>query len=138
VLAYLKENPYENFNAVIRVLRKAFKDWKEVNLMMNKDLIAYIEERVDDINKQELYVLVPYIVEKIGDSKFSEALYRIIADISKRVPGRYFVGHIIRYIRSTEGKKPKLNGDVCILLIRIIENISMSNCSLKELAEYAK
>jgi hypothetical protein len=39
--------------------------------MMNKDLIAYIEERVADIGKEELYVLIPFIVEKIGDSKFS-------------------------------------------------------------------
>lgn len=71
VLNYMKENPYDNFNAVLRVIRKVFKDWKEVNLMMNKDLIAYIEERVADIGKEELYVLIPFIVEKIGDSKFS-------------------------------------------------------------------
>lgn len=42
VLNYLKENPYENFNAVVRVIRRAFKEWKEVNLKMNKDLIAYL------------------------------------------------------------------------------------------------
>lgn len=51
VLTYLTENPYDNFNAVIRVLKRAFKDWKEVNLKMNKDLIAYLEERVGDIGK---------------------------------------------------------------------------------------
>lgn len=39
--------------------------------MMNKDLIAYIQERASDINKPEAYVLIPYIVQKIGDSKFS-------------------------------------------------------------------
>jgi hypothetical protein len=116
----MKENPYDNFNAVLRVIRKVFKDWKEVNLMMNKDLIAYIEERVADIGKEELYVLIPFIVEKIGDSKFSEALYRIINDVSRRIPGKYIIGHIIRYIKSTEGKKPKLNGDACTLLVRII------------------
>jgi hypothetical protein len=120
VLNYMKENPYDNFNAVLRVIRKAFRDWKEVNLMMNKDLIAYIEERVADIGKEELYVLIPFIVEKIGDSKFSEALYRIINDVSRRLPGRYIIGHIIKYIKSTEGKKPKLNGDACTLLVRII------------------
>ena len=42
VLNYLRENPYENFNAVVRVIRRAFKEWKEVNLKMNKDLIAYL------------------------------------------------------------------------------------------------
>ena len=51
VLNYLRENPYENFNAVLRVIKKAFKDWKEVNLKMNKDFIAYLEERAGDIGK---------------------------------------------------------------------------------------
>lgn len=71
VLNYLHENPYENFNAVIRVIRKAFKEWKEVNLKMNKDLISYLEERVADISKPESYVLIPYIAEKSADTKFS-------------------------------------------------------------------
>ena len=51
MLNFLRENPYENFNAVVRVIRKAFKEWKEVNLKMNKDLITYLEERVEDIGK---------------------------------------------------------------------------------------
>jgi hypothetical protein len=28
---------------------------------MNKDLITYLEERVEDIGKPEAYVLIPYI-----------------------------------------------------------------------------
>jgi hypothetical protein len=43
VLAYMRDNPYENFNDVLRVIRKAYKDWKEVNLNMTKDLIAYFD-----------------------------------------------------------------------------------------------
>jgi hypothetical protein len=52
------------------VIRKAYKDWKEVNLQMNKDLISYLEERQGDIGKPEAYVILPYIIEKIGDNKF--------------------------------------------------------------------
>lgn len=67
----MRENPYQNFNDVLRVIRKAYKDWKEVNLNMNKDLIAYLEERQSDIGKPEAYCLLPYIIEKIGDNKFA-------------------------------------------------------------------
>lgn len=67
----MRDNPYENFNDVLRVVRKAYKDWKEVNLNMNKDLIMYLNERVGDIGKPESYVVIPYIVEKIGDNKFA-------------------------------------------------------------------
>ena len=42
ILNYMRDNPYENFNEVIRVIRKAYKDWKEVNLNMNKDLLTYL------------------------------------------------------------------------------------------------
>jgi hypothetical protein len=38
---------------------------------MNKDLIAYLEERQSDIGKPEAYCLLPYIIEKIGDNKFA-------------------------------------------------------------------
>ena len=67
----MRDNPYENFNDVIRVIRKAYKEWGEGNLSMNKDLIAFLEERQADIGKPEAYVIIPYIIEKIGDSKFA-------------------------------------------------------------------
>lgn len=51
ILNIMKENPYENFNCVILVLKKTFKDWKEVNLAMNKELISFLESRCEDINK---------------------------------------------------------------------------------------
>lgn len=36
---------------MLRVIRKVYKDWKEVNLSMNKDFIAFLEERQTDIAK---------------------------------------------------------------------------------------
>jgi hypothetical protein len=33
------------------VLKRVFKEWKEVNVMMNKDLISYLEERQAEIGK---------------------------------------------------------------------------------------
>ena len=99
---------------------------------MNKDLIAYLEERVTDISKPEAYALIPYIAEKIGDSKFSEQLNRLVILMCERVPAKFLMGHFIRYARSPENKKPKLNGDICVVLARIIESASISNCNLKE------
>ena len=48
------------------------------------------------------------------------------------------MGHILRYIRSTEGKKPKLNGDTCVLLVKVIEMVDLKNLHLKELAEFGR
>jgi len=49
----------------------------------------------------------------------------------KKLPGKYVIGHIIKYIRSTDGKKPKLNGDAAVLISKIIDNISIGNCNQK-------
>lgn len=83
-------------------------------------------------------MLLPYILEKIGDTKFAESLHTIVNSMCKRIPGKYLVGHITKYIRSTEGKKPKLNSDACSLIVKIIENVSLGNIALKEAMEYAK
>ena len=60
-----------NFEAVLKVLKKAYKDWKESNLNMNKELMAFLASNVDRITKREFYVILPCILEKISDSKFA-------------------------------------------------------------------
>lgn len=87
---------------------------------MNKDLITYLEERVADISKPESYVLIPYFAEKAADTKFSEQLLNLTGSMCERVPAKFLIGHLMRYARSPENKKPKLNGDICCLLVKII------------------
>ena len=67
---------------------------------MNKDLLAYLEERVGDIGKPEAYVLIPFIAEKIADTKFSEQLSRLVISMCERIPAKYLMGHFMRYVRS--------------------------------------
>lgn len=112
------------------MIRKAYKDWKEVNLNMNKDLIAYLEERQTDIGKPEAYVILPYLIEKIGDTKFAEGLTRLTINICKTVPPKFISGHIIRFTKSVD-KRPKVNSDACSLLVKVIEAVSVSNLNAK-------
>jgi len=114
----------------LRVIRKAYKDWKEVNLNMNKDLIAYLEERETDIGKPEAYVILPYIIEKIGDNKFAESLTRLTINVCKTVPPKFISGHIIRCAKNVD-KRPKVNSDACSLLVKVIEAVSLSNLNTK-------
>ena len=99
---------------------------------MNKDLIAYLEERVEDIGKPEAYILIPYMAQKVGDTKFAETLLKLISLMCERVPARFLIGHFIKYALRPENKKPKLNGDICVVIIKIIETASIANCFLKE------
>lgn len=97
---------------------------------MNKDLIAYLEERASDIGKPEAYVILPYIIEKIGDNKFAESLTRLTINICKSVPPRFISGHIIRCAKAIE-KRPKVNSDACTLLVKIVEAVSISHLNSK-------
>lgn len=56
----------------------------------------------------------------------------------QRVPAKFLIAHFIKYAQSPENKKPKLNGDICSILIKIIEHSSINNCNTRELADYAK
>lgn len=98
---------------------------------MTKDLIAYLEERVADIGKREAYVVIPYIIEKIGDSKFAEPLVRLTVNICKSVSPRYICGHLIRCSKTVAASKPKINGDTCTLIVKVIEAVSISNLNSK-------
>lgn len=103
---------------------------------MYKELISYLQQRQTEIGKEQLYVILPFIVDKIGDPKFAQSLYCIVANICSRVSGRYIIGHIIKY--ASEGKKPKIVGDACTLLVQIITNISLANCPLASLVQFAQ
>lgn len=56
----------------------------------------------------------------------------------ERIPAKFLIGHFIRYAKSPENKKPKINGDICTAIIKIIETVSINNCDIKEIAEYSK
>ena len=98
---------------------------------MNKELIAFIEEKSNQIDKPELVIIIPFLIEKIGDSKFSEPLYRGIQNICEKIPGIFIVGYLIEKTKALDNKKPKLNQDVCGCIGRIIDIVSISNIPVR-------
>jgi hypothetical protein len=46
----LKADSYDLLTT-FNIMRELFKDWKEVNLVMNKELIAFIEEKSNEMDK---------------------------------------------------------------------------------------
>ncbi len=47
------------------------------------------------MDKPEIVIIIPFIIEKIGDSKFSEPLYRALENILQKIPGTFIVGYLI-------------------------------------------
>lgn len=59
-------------------------------------------------------------MEKSSDNKFAEQLQNLVGSICERVPAKFLIGHLMKYVRSPDNKKPKLNGDICSLIVKII------------------
>lgn len=94
-------------------------------------MIAFIEEKSNEIDKPELIILISFMIEKIGDTKFCEPLYRALENICQRIPGEFVVGYFIEKVRALDNKKPKLNADVCGCICRLIELVSIGNIPVR-------
>lgn len=94
VMNLLKADSYDLLTT-FNIMRELFKDWKEVNLVMNKELIAFIEEKSNEMDKPEIVIMIPFMIEKIGDTKFTESLFRSLENILQKIPGTFIVGYFI-------------------------------------------
>lgn len=63
--------------AILVVLKKKLKDWKEGNLNLNKDLFGLFQFLLEEnykFSKKGYQVLVGLFIEKLGDAKFNDIL----------------------------------------------------------------
>jgi hypothetical protein len=60
--------------ATARFMKAKMKDWKESNMNMIKETVFTLKTIVDNcerVPKRALFVCAPFLVDKIGDSKFA-------------------------------------------------------------------
>ncbi len=61
----------------------------------------------------------------------------ILENVCTRIPSIYLIGFIIKYIKDTDFKKPKLTIDACKLISIFINWVSISNVPVKEIIVFA-
>jgi hypothetical protein len=47
------------------------------------------------MDKPEIVIMIPFMIEKIGDTKFTESLFRSLENILQKIPGTFIVGYFI-------------------------------------------
>jgi hypothetical protein len=56
--------------------------------------------------------MVPCLLEKVADSKFAEPVGVLTDALVQRIPPKFFVVQVLKYLKPSETRKPspKLNG----------------------------
>jgi len=70
--------------AILVVLRKKLKDWKEGNLNLNKDLFGLFQFLLEGnykFSKKGYQQLVGLFIEKLGDDKFNDIMQKMLENI---------------------------------------------------------
>jgi len=75
------------------IKNKAMKDWKESNMNMIKESINSVNfclESCERVPKRAINIFAPFIVEKIGDTKYQAIIIKL-ADSAAEFCGSKFV-----------------------------------------------
>lgn len=85
----------ENLEATLRYLGKKLKDWRESTLNVVKEIFILIM-MVNDLEpcpytKKTYLLTLPLILDKIGDAKYNDQLYKIMLRYTEWVFPKFII-----------------------------------------------
>ena len=91
-----------NLEEFLVVLRGKLKNFKENNLNIMKELFVFLvnDDFLQKIDKKCFNVISGLLVEKMGDSKFSEQISQILCKSSRKISLKFIIPNIIQRISS--------------------------------------
>jgi hypothetical protein len=121
-----------------KFIKSRLKDWKESNLNIIKETIALFNKvslSCEKVNKRSAACLMPFLVDKIGDSKYMAGVQELIINLAELVSPKFMALQIIKYAASA--KSPNIIKESCNELNKMIEEFSMAAMPLKDMIDYA-
>lgn len=127
-------------------IKPRMKDWKESNLVLNKEFILLMQKVLSlparPFNKKIFTLFAPYFIEKlIENKKYTDLFNEMIPIILECVNPK----HVTMLLISNSGisdlsKKPnpKLLAELCLILNKMINLVTMTHCPLKSLLDFSK
>ncbi len=88
----------------------------------------------DKINKRSVGCLMPFLVDKIGDSKYMAGVQELIINRAELVSPKFMALQIIKYAASA--KRPMIIKESCNELNKMIDEFSMGALPLKDMIDY--
>jgi len=78
--------------ATVRFIKIKMKDWKESNIVLMKEIVETLKkvtEFCERIPKRALWVYAPFLVDKIGDVKFSASVKELLISLADFVTAKF-------------------------------------------------
>ena len=129
---------------VFRFLKAKLKDWKELNLMMNKENFALINSLCHkpevNLNKRGFFYLCGLLVGNCHDVKFNESVYSIIRAFVEQVTPKYVINSMMSLAQDAKATKPnpKTYVELCNILVKLLDELTVRFFPLKETIEFGK
>lgn len=101
----------ENLEAVLRYVGKKLKDWKESTLKVVNEVFALVtllnELEPSPYSKRSFLLMLPLLLEKIGDAKYNEAIEKTLLRHVQWVFPKFVVGQFLAAV-AKDAKKNTL------------------------------
>ena len=113
------------------------KDWKESNLNLIKESIAFfllISQNCEKINKRAVACMMPFMCDKIGDVKLVTNIKETILNLSEIVTPKYISLQVIKY--TSTAKAPNTIKEGVNSLIQMTDEFGVANVALKEMIDF--
>lgn len=128
----------EIIEAVVRFTKMKMKDWKESNINLIKEAIALftaIAQNCEKLTKRSVWVIMPFLSDKLGDVKVVNSVSELLLSMSEVVTPKYVALQIIKHASSA--KSPNVIKESCNTLLRMTDDFGVMTMPLKEMIDYA-
>ncbi|KRX07362.1 Armadillo-type fold [Pseudocohnilembus persalinus] len=128
-------------DAVFTVLKKQYKDWKESNLILGKnlfDFILFVSENCQ-ISKKGFYVVCQLILEKIGD-RWNQQIEAFLVKSAACINPKYVILTFLQMLNKDAKKKQsfKIACEIGRQMRVLIEQCTVKFIPFKEVCDLAR
>lgn len=123
---------------VVKFTKMKMKDWKESNINLIKESIALftvIAQNCDKLSKRSVWVMMPFLSDKLGDVKVLNSVSELILSLSEVVTPKYVASQVIKHASSA--KSPNVLKESCNVLLKMTEDFGVLTMPLKDMIDYA-
>jgi hypothetical protein len=123
-----------NLEELIKIMKIKTKDWKESNLNTIKEILNLLKitSQMESIcfNKRSIHLAVPFLVDKLSDSKYVQTIEEILQSVCKYIPPKFIISQLIS---NSDPKKasPKSTAEACNQIAKLIDLVGANNVPVK-------
>lgn len=123
---------------LVKFVKIKMKDWKESNLNLIREsivLFLVISKNCDKVNRRAVACIMPFLCDKIGDTKLVNNISETLLHLSEIVTPKVISLSIIKY--TSTAKSPNIIKEGCSVLIKMTDEFGIANMAFKEMIDFS-